>query len=82
MMEVEETDNPRRSCDLNVYDAELRLGQVSDLIAATLRDFAVPPARARAAFADVSEVPLGHLSAGISRSGEEFVTIYYGIEAH
>ncbi len=31
-MEVEEPGNPRRSCDLNVYDAEMRLHQVVDLI--------------------------------------------------
>ena len=81
MMEVEEPGNPRRSCDLNVYDAELRLSHIADLIDAAVTDFAVPRSRARrvrlgAGFA------LGHLSARVGRGGEEFVTIYYGIEAH
>jgi tryptophan halogenase len=82
MMEVEEAGNPRRSCDLNVYDAELRLAEISDLIAATLEDFAVPESRVRAVFDRAADVALGHLSAGTGRDGQEFVTIYYGIEAH
>ena len=82
MMEVEEPGNPRRSLDLNVYDAELRLGQIADLIETTMRDFAVPQSRALTVFGPAGELALGHLSAGIGRDGEEFVTIYYGIEAH
>jgi tryptophan halogenase len=82
MMEVDEPGNRRRSCDLNVYDAELRLSQIADLIEATMRDFAVPPSQAVAVFGGAWELALGHLSAGLGRGGEEFVTIYYGIEAH
>jgi tryptophan halogenase len=82
MMEVEEAGNPRRSCDLNVYDAALRLAEISDLIEATAADFAIPQSRVRAVFAHTADVALGHLSAGIGRDGQEFVTIYYGVEAH
>lgn len=82
MMEVEEVGNPRRSCDLNVYDAELRVAAISDLIAATVADFAIPAARTREVFDRAADVALGHLSSGIGRDGQEFVTIYYGIEAH
>jgi tryptophan 7-halogenase len=82
LMEVEECGNPRRSCDLNVYDAELRVSQIADLLEAAAIDFAVPPPRARAVLDRSRDLALGHLSAGVGRSGEEFVTIYYGIEAH
>jgi hypothetical protein len=82
MMEVEEHGNPRRSCDLNVYDCELRLGEIEDLVTATTQDFAVPPSRARAVFGRAWQLALGHLSAGVGRDGEEFVTFYYGVEAH
>jgi tryptophan halogenase len=82
LMEVEESGNPRRSCDLNVYDAELRVSQIASLLDATVTDFAVPQERARAVFERSAELALGHLSAGVGRGGEEFVTIYYGIEAH
>jgi tryptophan halogenase len=82
MMEVEEAGNPRRSCDLNLYDANLRLSQIVDLIDSTLMDFAAPRSQGRAAFGPARDMALGHLSAGVGRDGEEFVTIYYGIEAH
>jgi hypothetical protein len=82
MMEVEEPGNPRRSCDLNLYDARLRVGQISDVIASTARDFAIPQPGAEALVRGAEGLALGHLSAGIGRDGEEFVTIYYGVEAH
>jgi len=82
MMEVEEPGLPRRSCDLNVYDAGLRVRDVDDLIEAVAKDFAVPSSRRLAVFGGAGDRALGHLSAGVGRDGEEFVTFYYGIEAH
>jgi tryptophan halogenase len=82
LMEVEEPGNPRRSCDLNVYDAELRMKDVADLIDAATADFAIPKARAEAVFEGAGPRMLGHLSAGLGRDGGEFVTIYFGVEAH
>jgi tryptophan 7-halogenase len=82
LMEVEEPGNPRRSCDLNVYDAALRVGEVADLIDAVTADFAVPPARTHAVFGHAAGRMLGHLSAGVGRDGQEFVTFYFGVEAH
>ena len=82
MMAVDETGSRRRSADLNVYDAELRLSDVADLITQTASDFAVPGGRLAMVFDDAWGVTLGHLSAGLGRDGEEFVTIYYGVEAH
>lgn len=82
LMEVEEPGNPRRSCDLNVYDAGLRMGEIAQLVEAVLRDFAVPDSRAQAVFEPVGERTLGHISAGVGRDGKEFVTFYFGVESH
>jgi hypothetical protein len=82
LMDVEETGNPRRSCDLNVYDAALRISEIADLFEVAMRDFVVPEASARSVFERFGEKALGHLSAGIGRDGQEFVTIYFGVEAH
>ncbi len=81
ILEVEEPGNPRRSCDLNVYDAALRLSDIADLLATTARDFEVGKTRLDEVFGDAGRSALGHLSAGIDRNGGEFATIYYGIEA-
>lgn len=82
LMEVEEPGNPRRSCDLNVYDAGLRLRDIADLLELTLRDFEVPAAQALSTFGRAEQTALGHLSAGVGRDGTEFVTIYFGVEGH
>jgi hypothetical protein len=82
LMDVEEDGNPRRSCDLNVYDAALRMHEITDLLDAAMRDFAVPKPRSQSLFDRSANKALGHLSAGVGRNGQEFVTIYFGVEAH
>jgi hypothetical protein len=82
LMEVEERGNPRRSCDLNVYDAAMRVGQAIDLVEAAAAGLAVPKSEVQSAFAPVTDKMLGHLSGGVGRNGEEFVTVYFGVESH
>jgi tryptophan halogenase len=82
LMEVEEPGNPRRSCDLNVYDAQMRVHQVVDLIRAVATGLSVPKQETETALESVANKMLGHLSAGVDRHGEEFVTVYFGVEAH
>jgi tryptophan 7-halogenase len=82
LMEVEEPGNPRRSCDLNVYDAEMRIGQIVDLIEGVMTGLSVPQAEHRDVFDRAADKALGHVSAGVGRDGREFVTIYFGVEAH
>jgi tryptophan halogenase len=82
LMEVEEPGNARRSYDINVYQAELHLRDIADLVGAVTTDFAVPQPRVRALLERSGALVLGHLSGGRGRDGGEFVTIYYGVEAH
>jgi tryptophan halogenase len=82
LMAVEEPGNPRRSYDINVYQAELHLRDIADLVGAVATEFAVPQSRVRALLEHSGALALGHLSGGRGRDGEEFVTIYYGVEAH
>lgn len=82
LMEVEEPGNPRRSLDLNVYNARLRLRDVADLVEEATKAFEIPDGIASAALGPAQSRALGHLSAGIGRDRAEFVTIYFGVEAH
>jgi tryptophan halogenase len=80
LLEVDEAENPRRSWDVNIYDAELKLGDALDLVMAAVRDFGCGP-QAEAAFAPRREAVLGHVSGGMGRDGREFLTFYFGVEA-
>jgi tryptophan halogenase len=82
LMAVEEPGNPRRSYDINVYRADLHVRDVADLVGSLARDFAVPQPQVHALMERSGGLALGHLSGGRGRDGAEFVTVYYGVEAH
>lgn len=80
LMRVEEPGNPRRSFDLNLYPAELTVRDLGPLFDALAVGFELPAeaiARLRAA---MGEGVLGHVSGGIGRDAEPFLTLYFGIE--
>ncbi|MGI9335539.1 MAG: hypothetical protein ACR2RL_20520, partial [Gammaproteobacteria bacterium] len=80
LMDVEETANPRRSIDINAYDANLKVADLAEAIVALADSLGVAQVRARAFVARVGPRRLGHLSAGIDRAGEAFATVYFGVE--
>lgn len=82
VMEVEEPGNPRKSVDINVYNAELRLDAIAGLLAEAGRRFDLGAADIGKVIDGRGDRMLGHLSAGIGRGGEEFITIYFGVESH
>lgn len=82
LMEVEEPGNPRRSYDLNVYDAGLRMLDIGDLVGETLQRFQIPRHLGQEAFARSQNKALGHVAGGVGRDEREFVTVYFGVESH
>lgn len=82
LMKVEEPGNSRRSCDLNVYDAGLQVHQVVDVFGEVAKEFSIPADVVQPIFDRAGDRALGHLSAGAGRDGREFVTVYFGVEAH
>ena len=82
LMEVEEPGNARRSCDLNLYQADLCLRDVADVMDALGGLFAVPRQEMVALLGRCGALALGHVAGGCGRDGAEFVTLYYGVEAH
>ena len=79
-VEAEEEGNPRRSFDLNLYKAGLRVADVQPALSRLRERYSV----AEAAFADLlrecGTKRLGHLSGGLGRETEDFLTLYYEIE--
>jgi len=81
-LEVSEDNNPRRSFDINMYRAKLRLEELHPLLLRLCRRFSIPEERFRAVFDPIRSKRFGHLSGGIDREGKDFLTVYYGIEEY
>jgi tryptophan halogenase len=76
-LDVTEEGNPRRSFDLNVHEASLAVSDVAAPIAQACTAYGCPPARVQALIDFASSARLAHLAGGVSRDGEEFMTLYY-----
>jgi hypothetical protein len=79
-LEVEEGDNPRRSFDINIYRANLRMKDLNPMLERIYRCYSVPEERFRALYEPVKNRIFGHLSGGIDRHGRDFMTIYFGVK--
>jgi hypothetical protein len=79
LLEVEEEGNPRHSFDMNLYDAELTLGDIFPLLMSSREYFGIAEIEANRLLAPLAHEVLGHLSGGIDRGGREFCTIYFGV---
>jgi tryptophan 7-halogenase len=82
LMEVEEPGNPRHSCDLNLYQADLQVRDIVDVVRALGMEFAIPHEAVTALLSRCGALALGHIAGGRGRDGGEFVTVYYGVEGH
>ena len=78
-VEAEEEGNPRRSFDLNFYKARLRVADLRPALRGLGERYAIA-----SSFEDVmrqaGDRPFGHLSGGVGRDGDDFLTVYYEIE--
>jgi tryptophan halogenase len=68
-LEVQETDTPRQSFDLKLYDAGFTTADIP--IASLAAFFGIDKLRVPAA-------ALGHIAGGLGRDAKPFLTLYYG----
>lgn len=78
-LEVSEGDSPRRSFDLNLYKSGLLIQDVRPMLEQLGRHFSVPAAELACLLDRIAKQPLGHLSGGCDRHGDEFATIYHEV---
>lgn len=78
-VEVSEQGNPRLSCDINLYAAELALGQIEAALKQAAACFGIPHATLHALTGAMPEARLGHISTGTGRDGQPFMTVYYSL---
>jgi hypothetical protein len=79
-LEVEEEGNPRRSFDLNFYDAGLRIRDLHPQLAQMRELFSIRPGQFQAVYDQIRDRTAGHLAGGIHRDGRNFFNVYHGFE--
>lgn len=79
--EVSEAGNPRRSWDVNLYKTGLLVRDAAPELEAIGRHFGVDGTALAAALAPLQDRLLGHLSGGVDRRGQEFVSVYAELQA-
>ena len=79
-LDVTEENNPRRSFDINMYRANIQLGELYPFLSKMCRHFAIPPEEFHALYDGIKAKRFGHISGGIDREGRDFLTVYYGVE--
>lgn len=78
--EVTEANNPRRSFDINMYMANLRMRDLYPLLSRTFRHYRIPEETFQHLYDRMKMRIFGHLSGGVDRAGRDFLTIYHGVK--
>lgn len=76
-LEVAEEGNPRKSFDINLYGGALILNDIRPFVLRKCRDFSIPEELPDRLFRLDGAKRFGHISGGVGRGGEDFLTIYY-----
>lgn len=81
-LEVTEDGQPRRSWDLNCYDAVLQVKDVQSALFAMRDQFGLRPGQFQALYDQIRDSRFGHLAGGIHRDGADFFNVYYGASGY
>jgi hypothetical protein len=76
-LEVSEGNNPRRSFDMNMYRAKIPLKDLHHLLSKMCQNYSIPTEEFDKLYEKIDDKMLGHVSGGIDRQGQDFLTIYY-----
>jgi hypothetical protein len=79
-VEATEEGNPRKSFDINFYKAGLRISDLQAVLGELWSRYRIPGSPGPAMAGKYGACPFGHLSGGLGRDGEDFLTIYYELE--
>ena len=77
-LSVHEGGNPRNSFDINVYRAGLHMKEIHSFLLDIGRFYSIPGERFHDLYDTIETQILGHIAGGIDRSGNDFLTLYFG----
>ena len=78
-VEVGEENNPRQSFDINLYKANLRLSDIYASLSRTRQHYSISAEQFARLYKSVGNKLFGHLSGGVNREGNDFLTVYYEV---
>ena len=79
-VEVTEEGNLRKSFDINLYKAGVRLQELQPFLMRMAEYYDLDPDEFRLFCERIGSKRLGHLAGGTDREGRDFMTVYYGVE--
>ena len=78
-VELAEEGTPRRSFDVNMYKADLTIAHILNQLNRLGNHYEIDDSVMTSFYEQIAQQPLGHLSGGFDRHGNEFSTVYYEI---
>jgi hypothetical protein len=81
-LELTEDNSSRRSFDINLYRANMQLKELYPILSRMCRHYSIPSEAFQTLYDPVKTEIFGHLAGGIDRDGEDFLTVYYGVEGY
>jgi len=79
-VEVTEEGNRRKSFDVNMYKAGVRLEELQPFLVRLAEYYGLDLDEFRLFCERIGSKKFGHLAGGIDREGRDFMTVYYGVE--
>lgn len=80
-LEANEPGLVRQSFDVNFYSAKLRLRDLAHALSTACEHFGIDKAETARWLAEAGDATLGHVSGGVGRDGQPFLTVYYEVDA-
>jgi len=78
-LEVTEDDNSRKSFDINLYKAGLKTHDIYAELMAVQKHYKVDATKFHNFYSSIKHQDFGHLSGGIDKSHNDFMTFYYEV---
>jgi len=79
-VEVTEEGNPRKSFDINMYKAGVRIMELMPFLMRMAEYYGLDMQDFRLFCERIRSKKFGHLAGGVDREGRDFMTVYYGVE--